>query len=161
MWTPGQITSPQFMELDNSLCELRCSGENIEHRVSTDGFWGKPEVGQIHRTGHSWGIWGLLLHICVIYGRSLASIAALCQSELASFWIYTDNVPYITSDALFCFYHMFSEHLLFFFFKARSLSGLCNSPITVLGCMYYAHCTGGQTRYRKIKGFIWVNILLE
>ena len=121
MWTPGQITSPQFMELDNSLCELRCSGENIEHRVSTDGFWGKPEVGQIHRTGHSWGIWGLLLHICVIYGRSLASIAALCQSELASFWIYTDNVPYITSDALFCFYHMFSEHLLFFFLKKQDL----------------------------------------
>lgn len=121
-----------------------------QHRVSEDGFWEKPKVGQIHMTWYSWGIWGLLLCICFIYDRSLASMPPLCQSELVSFWTYTDNVPYVTSDALFCFYYiLFSEHLFLFFVKARSLSGLYNSPITMLGYIYYTHYTGGQTKIQE------------
>ena len=148
MWTTRQITSPQFMKLDNSFCDLRCSGE--QHRVSADGFWGKLKVGQIHMTWYSWGIWDILLCICFIYDKSLASMLPLCQSELVSFWTYTDNVPYITSDALFCFYYiLFPEHLLLFFVKARSLSGLYNSPITMLGYSYFTHYTGGQTKIQE------------
>lgn len=74
-----------------------------------------------------------------------------------------DNVLYITSDSFLYFYYtdiMLSEHLLFFFnfFKLRSLSGLYNSPITMLGYMILI-AQGDKLRYRKAKGFIGANIL--